>query len=57
MEYNASSVAYFRLNVTDVNEAPVFLSVPYIVDLHENATINTLVKQVTAFDPEGDQIK
>uniref|UniRef100_A0A8C8RU58 Cadherin 17 n=1 Tax=Pelusios castaneus TaxID=367368 RepID=A0A8C8RU58_9SAUR len=55
VQYNSSSVAYFRVTVTDVNEAPVFSRNTYIGYVYENVPVGTLVMNVTANDPEGDK--
>ncbi|XP_060098928.1 cadherin-17 [Heteronotia binoei] len=57
IQYNSSSIAYWRVYVLDVNEAPVFLSAPYIVDILESAPVGAKVVIPSAFDPEGDRIR
>ncbi|KAJ6663920.1 hypothetical protein lerEdw1_008874 [Lerista edwardsae] len=57
VNYNSSSVAVFRVYVTDVDEAPAFMNDPYVVDTFENLTVGSLVTVATAFDPEGAQIR
>ncbi|XP_053104161.1 cadherin-17 [Hemicordylus capensis] len=57
IQYNSSSVAYLRIYVTDVDEAPVFIKNTFIIDKLENVTVGSLVTEATAIDPEGDQIR
>uniref|UniRef100_A0A8C0FZE1 Cadherin-17 n=1 Tax=Chelonoidis abingdonii TaxID=106734 RepID=A0A8C0FZE1_CHEAB len=57
VQYNSSSIAYFRVVVVDANEVPVFSKNTYIADIFEDVPIGTLVMTVTANDPEGDQIR
>nr|XP_034981624.1 cadherin-17 [Zootoca vivipara]XP_034981625.1 cadherin-17 [Zootoca vivipara]XP_034981626.1 cadherin-17 [Zootoca vivipara] len=57
VQYNLSSVAYLRVIVTNVEEAPVFLKTIHTVDIVENATIGSFLTTATAFDPEGDSIR
>ncbi|XP_044280260.1 cadherin-17 [Varanus komodoensis] len=57
VQYNSSSVAYLRVNVTDVDEPPAFINSVEIVDKHENVSVGSLVTTVTAYDPEGAQIR
>ncbi|XP_061463303.1 cadherin-17 [Rhineura floridana] len=55
--YNLSSVAYLRVTVTDVDEAPVFLKTTHLVDRYENATVGSFVTTAIAYDPEGDSVR
>ncbi|XP_015265309.1 PREDICTED: cadherin-17 [Gekko japonicus] len=57
VQYNSSSLAYLRVNVLDVNEAPVFVNAPYIVDILESAPVGAKVVTPLAFDPERDWIR
>ncbi|KAL8181923.1 UNVERIFIED_CONTAM: hypothetical protein K2H54_034476, partial [Gekko kuhli] len=57
VQYNSSSFAYWRVNVQDVNEAPVFVNAPYIVDILESAPVGAQVVTPSAFDPERDRIR
>ncbi|XP_062935934.1 cadherin-17 isoform X6 [Cynocephalus volans] len=51
--YNASSLATFKLIVTDVNEAPIFSQDVFQAKVSEDAAVGTKVGSVTAKDPEG----
>ncbi|XP_006859317.1 PREDICTED: cadherin-17 [Chrysochloris asiatica] len=52
-KYNSSSLATFKLMVTDVNEPPIFSQQVFQAKIQENATIGTKLGNVTAKDPEG----
>ncbi|KAM6216097.1 cadherin-17 [Rhynchocyon petersi] len=56
-QYNSSSLATFKLIVTDVNEPPQFSQQIYQARVFENATIGTKLVTVTAKDPEGLEIR
>ncbi|KAH0617566.1 hypothetical protein JD844_015956 [Phrynosoma platyrhinos] len=56
IQYNSSSNAYLRVNVTDVDEAPVFFQPTFIVDRYENVSVGTFVTTAMAYDPEGARI-
>lgn len=53
VKYNDSSFATFQLIVTDVNEAPRFSQHVFQARVSEDVAINTVVGNVTAWDPEG----
>ncbi|KAG6933667.1 cadherin 17 [Chelydra serpentina] len=57
VQYNSSSIAYFRVVVADVNEVPVFSKNTYIAPILEDVSVGTLVMTVMANDPEGDPIR
>ncbi|XP_054842028.1 cadherin-17 [Eublepharis macularius] len=57
VQYNSSSIAYWRVSVSDVKEAPVFRQLVYIASILENAPVGTEVVIPSAFDPEGDRIR
>lgn len=57
IQYNSSSVAYWRVYVLDKNEAPVFRNASYTVDILENAPVGAKVMTPSAFDPEGNPIR
>ncbi|XP_042320066.1 cadherin-17 [Sceloporus undulatus] len=57
IQYNSSSLAYLRLNVTDVDEAPIFFPPIYIVDRYENVSVGTVVTTAMAYDPERARIR
>jgi len=44
------------INVTNVNEKPVFNGTPYSFDVPEDAADGTVVGSVSASDPEGDSV-
>nr|XP_060630666.1 cadherin-18 isoform X2 [Anolis sagrei ordinatus] len=46
-------VTMLKIIVGDVDEAPVFTLPSYIMDVHENARIGTIVGTVTAQDPDS----
>ncbi|MEZ6139568.1 MAG: cadherin domain-containing protein [Zavarzinella sp.] len=48
-----SDTGIITINVTDVNEPPVFSQPTYNFNVNENATNNTVVGTVSATDPEG----
>nr|XP_056710867.1 cadherin-17 [Euleptes europaea] len=56
VQYNSNSFAYWRVNLVDVKEAPVFVKAPYMVAVLENAPVGSEVVIPSAFDPEGDRI-
>ena len=52
-----SDTAYLRINITDVNEAPIWsTSNDYTLDVDENSSVGTTVGTVTAADPEGGTV-
>ena len=51
---NLSATATVRVELTDVNEAPVVSGGPF--DVNENSAGGTFVGQVAATDPEGDDV-
>ena len=54
---DASDVAYLRINISNVNEAPGFASDgDYEFDVDENSADGTDVGTVTATDPESDTV-
>ncbi|XP_070604170.1 cadherin-17 [Erythrolamprus reginae] len=57
ISYNSNSSTFLRVNVTNVDEPPVFLPRSYTVALYENVTIGTNVTTATAFDPEGQPVR
>lgn len=57
VEYNSSSLARFKVFVTNVDEPPVFLKPVYTAEVPENVPVNTLVMTVEAFDPERDSVR
>ncbi|XP_071409163.1 cadherin-17 [Pithys albifrons albifrons] len=57
VQYNASSLTWFRVFVTDVDEPPVFLKPVYKEEVSEGLAVNTLVMTVEAYDPEGDSVR
>ncbi|NXX84003.1 CAD17 protein, partial [Urocolius indicus] len=54
VQYNSSSLTFFKVFVTNVDEAPIFQSTVYKAEVSEDIPVNTLVMTVEAFDPEGD---
>ncbi|XP_029881949.1 cadherin-8 isoform X1 [Aquila chrysaetos chrysaetos] len=44
--------ATVKIVVEDADEPPVFSSPTYLVEVHENAAINSVIGQVTAHDPD-----
>ncbi|NWU58966.1 CAD17 protein, partial [Dromas ardeola] len=54
VQYNSSSLALFKVFVTNVDEPPVFHKTVYSTDVSEDIPVNTLVMTVEAYDPEGD---
>lgn len=57
VRYNDSSFATFQLLVTNVNEAPRFSQHVFQARVREDVAINTAVGNVTAWDPEGLDIR
>ncbi|XP_062424539.1 cadherin-17 [Rhea pennata] len=57
VQYNSSSIAVFKVFLTDVDEPPVFSRETYIGEAFENIPVNTLVMTVEAYDPEGDTVR
>lgn len=45
--------ATLKIVVEDADEPPVFSSPTYLLEVHENAAINSVIGQVTAHDPDG----
>lgn len=43
------------VNVEDADEPPVFSSPTYLLEVHENAALNSVIGQVTARDPDITQ--
>ena len=41
-----------KIVVEDADEPPVFSSPTYLLEVHENAAINSVIGQVTAHDPD-----
>ncbi|NXN74963.1 CAD17 protein, partial [Himantopus himantopus] len=54
VQYNSSSLALFKVFVTNVDEPPVFHKTFYKEIVSEDIPVNTLVTVVEAYDPEGD---
>ncbi|XP_023646615.2 cadherin-8 isoform X1 [Paramormyrops kingsleyae] len=44
--------ATVKIAVEDADEPPVFSQPSYLVEVHENTAINTVIEQVTAHDPD-----
>uniref|UniRef100_A0A8B9C010 Cadherin 8 n=1 Tax=Anser brachyrhynchus TaxID=132585 RepID=A0A8B9C010_9AVES len=44
--------ATVKIVVEDADEPPVFSSLTYLLEVHENAAINSVIGQVTAHDPD-----
>ncbi|KAM6410764.1 cadherin-17 isoform 1-T2 [Pluvialis apricaria] len=57
VQYNSSSLALFKVFVTNVDEPPVFRKPVYKAEVSEDIPINTLVMMVEAYDPEGDTVR
>ncbi|NXI63220.1 CAD17 protein, partial [Anseranas semipalmata] len=57
VQYNASSLALFKVFVTNVDEPPVFHKQVYTAEVSEDIPVNTLVMTVEAHDPEGDTVR
>ncbi|OXB79901.1 UNVERIFIED_CONTAM: hypothetical protein H355_000931, partial [Colinus virginianus] len=57
VQYNSSSLALFKVFVTNVDEPPVFHKEVYTAELSEDVPVNTLVMTVEAHDPEGDAVR
>ncbi|XP_063780179.1 cadherin-17, partial [Pseudophryne corroboree] len=57
ISYNDSSVTRLLVNVTDVDERPVFSSSTYQAQFREDIPIGTKIISIVASDPEGDQIR
>lgn len=45
--------ATVKIVVEDADEPPVFLSPTYLLEVHENAAIDSVIGQVAARDPDG----
>ncbi|XP_053127046.1 cadherin-8 isoform X4 [Hemicordylus capensis] len=45
--------ATIKIVVEDADEPPVFQSPTYLLEVHENAAINSVIGQVAAHDPDG----
>ncbi|MBN3300778.1 CAD17 protein, partial [Amia calva] len=56
VNYNSSSSTFVTINVTDVNEAPVFDSVIYQETVLEDLAVGTVILNVHANDPEHTKI-
>ncbi|NXO00763.1 CAD17 protein, partial [Rhinopomastus cyanomelas] len=57
VQYNSSSLALFKVFVTNVDEPPVFQKMVYNAEVPEDIPVNTLVMTVEAYDPEGDSVR
>ncbi|NXN90361.1 CAD17 protein, partial [Bombycilla garrulus] len=57
VQYNASSLAVFKVFVTNVDDPPVFRKPLYKTEVSEDIPVNTLVMTVEAYDPEGDSVR
>uniref|UniRef100_A0A8B9FZM6 Cadherin 17 n=1 Tax=Amazona collaria TaxID=241587 RepID=A0A8B9FZM6_9PSIT len=57
VQYNSSSLALFKVFVTDVDEPPIFHETFYKGEVSEDIPVNTLVMTVEAYDPEGDTVR
>ncbi|XP_005381859.1 PREDICTED: cadherin-17 isoform X1 [Chinchilla lanigera] len=57
VKYNESSFANFTLFVTDVNEEPVFPQHVFQAEVSEAVAVGTKVGNVTARDPEGQDVR
>ncbi|KAM9023444.1 cadherin-17 isoform 1-T2 [Ara ararauna] len=57
VQYNSSSLALFKVFVTDVDEPPIFRETFYKGEVSEDIPVNTLVMTVEAYDPEGDTVR
>lgn len=57
VQYNSSSLALFKVFVTNVDEPPVFHKTVYNTEVSEDIPVNTLVMTVEAYDPEGDSVR
>uniref|UniRef100_A0A8C6J409 Uncharacterized protein n=1 Tax=Melopsittacus undulatus TaxID=13146 RepID=A0A8C6J409_MELUD len=57
VQYNSSSLALFKVFVTDVDEPPVFRETFYKGEVSEDVPVNTLIMMVEAYDPEGDTVR
>uniref|UniRef100_U3JSB4 Cadherin-17 n=1 Tax=Ficedula albicollis TaxID=59894 RepID=U3JSB4_FICAL len=57
VQYNESSLATFKVFVTNVDEPPVFQKPVYKTEVSEDIPVNTLVMTVEAYDPEGDSVR
>ncbi|XP_054048796.1 cadherin-17 isoform X1 [Rissa tridactyla] len=57
VQYNSSSLALFKVFVTNVDEPPVFHKTVYNTEVSEDIPVNTLVVTVEAYDPEGDSVR
>ncbi|KFP82473.1 Cadherin-17, partial [Apaloderma vittatum] len=57
VQYNSSSLALFKVFVTNVDEPPVFREMVYKAEVSEDIPVNTLVMTVEAYDPEGDTVR
>lgn len=44
--------ATVKIVVEDADEPPVFSSPTYLLEVHENAALNSVIGQVTARDPD-----
>ncbi|XP_072007534.1 cadherin-17 [Engystomops pustulosus] len=56
ISYNSSSVTHLKVIIIDVDEKPVFDNPIHQVQVLENITTGTFLKNISAFDPEGDKI-
>ncbi|NWY53575.1 CAD17 protein, partial [Chionis minor] len=54
VKYNSSSLALFKVIVTNVDEPPLFNKAVYSTEVSEDIAVNSLVITVEAYDPEGN---
>uniref|UniRef100_A0A8C4V7B7 Cadherin-17 n=1 Tax=Falco tinnunculus TaxID=100819 RepID=A0A8C4V7B7_FALTI len=57
VQYNSSSLAIFKVFVSNVDEPPVFHKTVYNKEVSEDVPVNTLIITVEAYDPEGDTVR
>ncbi|XP_010004805.1 PREDICTED: cadherin-17 [Chaetura pelagica] len=57
VQYNSSSLALFKVFVTNEDEPPVFHKTVYKEEVSEDIPVNTLLVTVEAYDPEGDAVR
>lgn len=49
-----SDIASVRVTVQDVDEPPIFMRDPYIIEVQEDTPVGSSIGSVTARDPDAD---
>nr|XP_033789666.1 cadherin-17 [Geotrypetes seraphini] len=57
VDYTTNSSTRVRIFVSNVNEGPVFNQSIYQAQFLENVPVGTKLMSITAYDPEGDEIR